>query len=95
MVCGSEMSPMEMKEVGDLAVNRDETLTLPRLFEADDPPPSSSQRKMRIFGAVVQSLVRSMLNAGHQLSLFGELGASTGGLRSRKVPDHRCKPSHH
>jgi hypothetical protein len=30
VVCGSEMFPMEMKEVGDLAVNRDETLTLPR-----------------------------------------------------------------
>jgi len=27
MIGGGEMFPMEMKEVGDLAVNRDETLT--------------------------------------------------------------------
>nr|AJT61689.1 hypothetical protein [Sinorhizobium meliloti] len=27
MIVGGEMFPMEMKEVGDLAVNRDETLT--------------------------------------------------------------------
>ncbi|KWV43449.1 hypothetical protein AS026_19820 [Rhizobium altiplani] len=47
---------MEMKEVGDLAMNRDETLTLPRRFEAHHPPLLSPQREMRIFGAVVQPL---------------------------------------
>ncbi|AHG50167.1 hypothetical protein RLEG12_00770 (plasmid) [Rhizobium leguminosarum bv. trifolii CB782] len=33
MIGGGEMFPMEMKEVGDPAVNRDETLTLARRFE--------------------------------------------------------------
>lgn len=79
MVCGSEMFPMEMKEVGDLAMNRDETLTLPRRFEAHHPPLSSPQRKMRISGAVVQPLVRSMLNAGYQLSFRGSIGAQLVG----------------
>jgi len=30
VVCGREMFPMKLKEVGDLAMDRDETLTLPR-----------------------------------------------------------------
>ena len=68
MIGGGEIFPMEMKEVGDLAVNRDETLTLACRFEAHHPSLSPPQRKMRIFGAVVQPLVRSMLNAGDQLS---------------------------
>jgi hypothetical protein len=73
------MFPMEMKEVGDLAVNRDETLTLARRFETHHPPLSPPQRQMRIFGAVVQPLVRSMLNAGHQLSLRGSIGTQLVG----------------
>jgi len=68
MIGGSEMFAKAMKEVGDLAVNRDGTLTLPRRFEAHHPPLRPSQRQMRISGAVVQPLVRSMLNAGGQLS---------------------------
>ncbi len=36
--CGSEMFPMEIKEVGNLAMNRDGTLILPSRFEAHHPP---------------------------------------------------------
>ncbi|MHC2483195.1 hypothetical protein ACVIKP_005050 [Rhizobium leguminosarum] len=49
MIGGGEMFPMEMKEVGDLAVNRDETLTLARRFEAHHPPLSPPQRQIRNF----------------------------------------------
>jgi hypothetical protein len=38
MVYDSEMFPIEMKEVGNLAMNRDGTLTLPNRFEAHHPP---------------------------------------------------------
>lgn len=80
---GDEMFPMEMKKVGDLAVNRDETLTLPRRFEAHHPP-LSSQRQMRIFCAVVQALVRAMLDTRHQFS-FG------GGVRAQLVGHHDAR----
>ena len=70
VVCGSEMFPMEMKEIGDLAKCRDEPLTLLRRFEVHHMPLSSRQREMRIFGTVVQTLMRSMLTAEHQLSNY-------------------------
>lgn len=38
VVYDSEMFPIEMKEVGNLAMNRDGTLTLPSRFEAHHPP---------------------------------------------------------
>lgn len=79
VVCGSVMLPMEVKELRDLAMNGYETLTSPRRFEAHHLSLLSPHRKMRIFGAVVQLLVRSMLNDGYQLSFHRSIRAQLVG----------------
>lgn len=53
VIGGRPMFAMKVEEIGDLTVGRNETLALPRRFKAHHAPFSSSQRKVRILGAIV------------------------------------------
>src|SRR6266436_1486453 len=57
------------KNVGDLVMGGKEALNLPRRLEPLHDPLSSSGRLMGVFGAVIEALVLSMLDPGHDLPL--------------------------
>lgn len=53
----------KMKQVGDRAADCNEAVAMPGRFETHHPTLSSSRCEMRILGAIVQALVRTMLDA--------------------------------
>ena len=55
--------PAMMKQVGGRIVDGEKSLNMPRCFEAFHDALPSSGRLMRVFGAVVETLVLSMLGA--------------------------------
>jgi hypothetical protein len=57
------------ENVGDLVMGGKEALNLPRRLEPLHDPLSSSGRLMGVFGAVIEALVLSMLDPGHDLPL--------------------------
>lgn len=59
---------MKMEEVCDRAVDGDEVLTLPCRLELDHASFSSSNSQMRILRPVIETLMRPMLDAGHDFS---------------------------
>lgn len=85
MIGGSEMFSMKLEEIGDLTVGCwDETLALSRRFEPHHALFSSSHRKVRVLRAIVQAFVRTMLDAGDQLSFRGR-------VRAQLVGDHHTR----
>ena len=61
-VCSLMFWARQMKEIGELIVNRQEPLRLARRFEPLHDPLPSPRRLMRIFRTVVQAFVLTMLD---------------------------------
>src|SRR6202045_4343531 len=57
------------ENVGDLVMSGKEALNLPRRLEPLHDPLSSSGRLMGVFGPVIEALVLTMLDPGHDLPL--------------------------
>ena len=74
MVCGGQVFPVKKKEIGNLAVSWDETLTLARGSESHHTSLASSHGEMRILGPIIEAFVRAVLNARHQLRFGGRIG---------------------
>ena len=57
------------ENVGDLVMSGKEALNVPRRLESLHDPLSSSGRLMGVFGPVIEALVLTMLDPGHDLPL--------------------------
>jgi hypothetical protein len=64
----------KVEPIGDGITDGNETLKVAGRFEAFHDPLPSSGRLMRILRSLVQSLVGSMLYAGHEFVLGGIIG---------------------
>jgi hypothetical protein len=57
------------ENVGELVMSEKEALNVPRRLEPLHDPLSSSGRLMGVFGPVIEALVLTMLDPGHDLPL--------------------------
>src|SRR3954452_11724165 len=63
------------EEIGDLIMDGQKPLHLPRRSEPFHDPLSSSRRLMRILRPVIEALVLAMLDPRHDLALGGRVAA--------------------
>src|SRR5438045_3290655 len=66
-VCGGVGVSAAGEDVGDLIMSGKEALNVPRRLEPLHDPLSSSGRLMGVFGPVIEALVLTMLDPGHDL----------------------------
>jgi hypothetical protein len=77
---------MAPKRIIDLAMSRQETLRMAGRFEPSHLSLSLPSGLMRYFGAVVDPLVLTMLNARHELRFGGSVAFEfVGDQHSRRV----------
>lgn len=81
MFSSARLVAVKMEEVGDRAVDGDEALALPCRLEPDEASFSSSNSQMRILRPVIQTLMRTLLDTGHDFP-FGCI------VRSELIGDH-------
>src|ERR1700720_893548 len=62
------------ENVGELVMSGKEALNVPRRLEPLNDPLSSSGRLMGVFGPVIEALVLTMLDPGHDLPLGNGVG---------------------
>src|SRR6202030_1499981 len=86
-VCGGVVVSAAGENIRDLIMGGQEALNLPRRLEPLHDPLSSSGRLMGVFGPVIEAVVLSMLDPGHDLPLGG-------GVALQLVSDKhtRCAP---
>jgi len=94
MVGGGQVFPVQKKEIGNLAVSWDETLTLVRGFGSHHTSLSSSHREMRILGPIIETFVRAVLNARHQLRFGGRIGTQLVGYHHPRCAAVREQLAH-
>ena len=75
MMGGWSIVAGDVEEVCDRVVDGHETLHLSRRLEALHDPLPSSDGLMGVFRWIVQSLMRTMFDAGHDLPLGRAIGA--------------------
>src|SRR3954451_11917777 len=75
------------EDVGDLIMDGQKPLHLPRRLEALHDPLSSSRRLVGILRPVVEAFVLAVLDAGHDLPLGGTVAAQlVGDQHTRRLP---------
>jgi len=72
---GLNIVAWNVEEVGDRVMNGDETLEMPGGLDSLHDPLSLSRRLMGILRPVIQSLVRTMFDAGHNVAFGRAVGS--------------------
>src|SRR4051812_26545578 len=85
------MVAAEMKEVVDLVVGGEETLCLPRRFEALHLSLASARGLMRVLRPVVETLVLPVLNAWHNLLPRRSIAGKLVGDHDARRPAWACR----
>ncbi|MCY1370601.1 hypothetical protein D9M69_576990 [compost metagenome] len=86
MVGGWNVVAGNMKEVGNRVVHGSEALKVSCRFEALHDPFPPSDWLMGVFRPIVQAVMRTMLDAGHDLTFRCTVGSKLVGLRSIDFP---------